>query len=240
MRARSLWTSGLFVLSVSLLSSARSQVPPPDGPPRPRRDSGGWVELDCSNPGTQQDTAKTPSIRNTSAAAIPRGRSVLWRASDGDHGGVTLGQDLLPGDSVRGTGKPARVLYTCSASFHAGMPDLVVAEANVEAAPSAVIQNANPWLDAGAPRVRFELLRCSDDTVLAVKNAGPLPVAAGAKQTFTAEIKKPWKSPPAYFRISADFDRRVAESNEKNNVWSNASACPGRAQSAKPPASEPR
>lgn len=162
----------------------------------------------------------------------------MWKASDGDHGGVTLGEDLPPGDSVRGTGKPARVVYTCSASFHAGMPDLVVVEANVEAAPSAVIQNTNSWIDAGPIRVKFELLRCADDSVLTVKNAGPLVVAAGAKQTFNAEIAKPWKAPPAYFRISADFDRRVAEANERNNVWSNRSACPGRTQSskqAKPP-----
>jgi hypothetical protein len=240
MHERSPWILGPAVLLVSLFAGARSQVPPPEAPPRSRPDPGGWVNLDCSNPGTQQDTAKTPSIRNTTAAAIPRGRSVLWKASDGDHGGVTLGQDLSPGDSVRGTGKPARGVYTCSASFHAGMPDLVVLEASVDAAPSAVVQNTNPWLDAGATRARFELLRCSDDNVLAAKNVGPLQVAAGGKQTFTADIAKPWKSPPAYFRISADFDRRVTESNERNNVWSNRSACPGRTQSTKQPAPEPR
>jgi len=237
MHVRSPLILGLAVLLVSLLAGARAQVPPPEGPPRSRPDPGGWVELECSNPGTQQDTVKTPSIRNTTAAAIPRGRSVLWKASDGDHGGVTLGQDLPPGDSVRGTGKAARGVYTCTATFHAGMPDLVVVEANVDAAPNAVVQNTNPWLDAGTTRVRFELLRCSDDTLLAAKNAGPLQVAAGAKQTFSADVSKPLKSPPAYFRISADFDRRVAESNEKNNIWSNRSACPGRAQSTKP---EPR
>ena len=77
-------------------------------------------------------------------------------------------------------------------------------------------------------RVRFESLRCVDDSVLAMKNVGPSVVAAGGKQTFSGVIIKPWKSPPSYWRITVDFDRRVAESNEGNNVWSNSVECPRR------------
>jgi hypothetical protein len=207
--------------------AARTQMPRPGVRPEPDRDRGGWVALACSNPGSQQDAAKTPVVQNTTAAPIPRGRSLLWRSSDGDHGGVTLGQDLLPGDSVKGTGKPARILYTCSASFYAGLPDLVVHSVNVERVPRAVIQNTNAWIDAEAVRVRLESLRCADDRVLAMKNVGPLVVPAGGKQTFSALVTKPWKSPPVYWRITVDFDRRVAESNEQNNVWSSRTECPG-------------
>ena len=210
-----------------LVHDARAQTP------RPLRPaiipgSGGWLALGCSNPRTQQDTAKTPVIENTTAAPIPRGKTLLWTASDGDHGGVTLGQDLAPGGAVRGTGKPARMTYTCSANFHAGMPDLVILSASHERIPTAVVQNQNPWIGVEGVRVRFESLRCADDTVLVAKVAGPLGVAAGAKQTFTAWVTKPWKSPRAYWRITVDFDRRVAESNEQNNVWTNLTECPDR------------
>ena len=214
----------------ALLSTgvAGAQMPRPRSRPAPNPDAGGWVTLACSNPGSQQDTAKTPVIQNTTAAPIPSGRSLLWKASDGDHGGVTLGQDLAPGDTVRGTGKPARTVYACSASFYAGLPDLVVSGVNLERIPRAVIRNTNAWIGAEAVRVRFESLRCADDSVLAVKNAGPSVVAAGGQQTFSGVIIKPWRSPPSYWRITVDFDRRVAESNEGNNVWSSSADCPRR------------
>ena len=214
----------------ALLNSgvAGAQLPRPGNRQEPNPNTGGWVTLACSNPGSQQDTAKTPVIQNTTVVAIPRGRSLLWKASDGDHGGVTLGQNLAPGDSVKGTGKPARVVYACSASFYAGLPDLVVLGVNLERIPRAVIQNANAWIGAESVRVRFESLRCADDNVLAMKNVGPLVVPAGGKQTFSGAITKPWKSAPSYWRITVDFDRRVAESNESNNVWSNSADCPRR------------
>ncbi len=185
-----------------------------------------FVALGCTNPGSQQDTAKTPLIQNITAAPIPRGRSVLWQASDGDRGGVTLGRDLVPGDTVKGTGKPARVVYTCTAGFYAGAPDLVVSETQLEGIASATISNTNPWIDAGPSSVRFELLKCSNDAALAVENVGPLAIAAGAKQAFASSLRKPAKGSQTYFRIQVDFDQRVREANEKNNLWSNRSGCP--------------
>jgi hypothetical protein len=185
-----------------------------------------FIPLGCVNPGTQQDTAKTPTIQNTTAAPIPRGRSLLWQSSDGDHGGVTLGADLAPGDTVKGIGKPARVVYTCTAGFYAGAPDLMVSETQFENITSATISNTNPWIDAGPSSVKFEVLRCASDSVIAVENVGPLAIAAGAKQTFVSSLRKPAKAGPAYFRVQVDFDDRVREANEKNNLWSNRSSCP--------------
>jgi hypothetical protein len=185
-----------------------------------------FVALGCVNPGTQQDAAKTPMIQNTTAAPIPRGRSVLWQASDGDRGGVTLGADLAPGDTVKGTGKPARVVYTCTAGFFAGAPDLMVSETRIEGITSATISNTNPWVDAGPSSVRFELLSCRNDSVTGVENVGPLVIMAGGKQAFVTSLRKPAKAGPTYFRIQVDFDNRVREANEKNNLWSNRSSCP--------------
>jgi hypothetical protein len=208
-------------------TGAISQVPPAPSAHEIGAGDAGWVALGCSNPGTQQDAAKTPSIENTTAAPIPRGRSLLWTSSDGDRGGVTLGADLAPGDAVKGTGKPARGTYTCRASFHAGAPDLLVLDAKLDSlSRTAVIANTNPWLDAAPVRVRFELAKCSDDAVIAAENVGPFPVTAGGKQAFRASVLKPWKGPPAYFRISVDVEKRVRESNEKNNSWSNRASCP--------------
>jgi len=208
-------------------TGAISQVPPAPTAPEVGPGDAGWVALGCTNPGTQQDTAKTPLLENTTGAAIPRGRSLLWQASDGDRGGVTLGADLAPGDAVRGTGKPARGAYTCSARFHAGAPDLLVHDAKLDGLTrTAVIANANPWLDAAPIAVRFELLRCANESVIATENVGPLAVAAGAKQAFSASVARPYKGPPAYYRVSVDVDDRVREANEKNNLWSNRASCP--------------
>ena len=235
MDARHTWLVEFTALiAASLAGDVHAQVPPSRIRPGSNPDIGGWVTLACKNPGSQQDAAKTPVILNTSSAPIPRGRSVLWKASDGDHGGVTLGQDLAPGDSVKGTGKPARVVYTCSATFHAGVPDLIVQGVNLERVPRATIRNTNPWIDAAGVRAAFEAIRCTDDSVLALKHVGPLVVSAGGTQTFTAPISKPWKSPPSYWRITVDFDKRIAESNEQNNVWSNPTECPNRKAQTRP------
>jgi hypothetical protein len=185
--------------------------------------SQGWVALGCSNPGSQQDIAKTPVIKNTTAAPIPRGKSLTWKSSDGDTGSVTLAQDLAPGDSISGAGKPAPA-YTCTARFYAGLPDLVVVRANFTSGVTVTVKNTNPWVDASPSSVRFELLKCSDNGTLLSSRAGPLPIAAGTTQKFSTSSKKP-KGSRSHWRVTIDIDRRVAESNESNNVWANRSIC---------------
>lgn len=75
------------------------------------------VILECKNPGTHQDVAKTPQIKNTTNTVIPKGHKIHWGASDGDKGVITLdkGLGLAAGQTVQGLGKAWQV-YTCTAS----------------------------------------------------------------------------------------------------------------------------
>src|SRR5262245_55575678 len=61
-------------------------------------------------------------------------------------------------------------------------PDLIVASVNLNAT-SAVIKNTSLLVGAGPSTVKFELLKCADDSVIASGKAGPLAVAKGASVT---------------------------------------------------------
>lgn len=76
------------------------------------------VILECKNPGTHQDIAKTPDIKNTTTKTMPKGHKINWAASDGDKGVITLDKDLPAGQVVQGvSNKPAiPQSYTCTAS----------------------------------------------------------------------------------------------------------------------------
>ena len=54
------------------------------------------VFVGCSNPGSSQDVAKTPSLKNTTSYAVPKGSVLNWSANDGDKGSVTLASDRAP------------------------------------------------------------------------------------------------------------------------------------------------
>src|SRR5262245_9038910 len=90
-------------------------------------------------------------------------------------------------------------------------PDLVVASVNVNAT-SATIKNTSALVGAGPSTVKFELLKCSDNSVIAAGKAGPLAVAKGASVTFVPVMTKPVSPPPSYWRVTADFDKQVSES----------------------------
>lgn len=72
------------------------------------------VSVDCENPGTHQDVAKTPEITNTSRHDIAANVKIYWEASDGDKGYI-LGP-LKKNKSVSGLGEPGNS-YTCTAYY---------------------------------------------------------------------------------------------------------------------------
>lgn len=46
------------------------------------------VPLTCTNPGSHQDVAKTPLIKNTTLNSLSESVKVYWTATDGDSGFV--------------------------------------------------------------------------------------------------------------------------------------------------------
>jgi hypothetical protein len=74
------------------------------------------TQLQCSNPGGQQDVAKEPVITNTTSKTLPKGQKIYWKSSDSDKGTLTLDAPLAPGKSVIDRGHAGPQSYTCTAS----------------------------------------------------------------------------------------------------------------------------
>lgn len=180
------------------------------------------VNVGCSNPGSSQDVAKTPVLKNTTSAAIPKGYVLNWKASDGDQGSVTLQANLAPGATVRAQGTAGNG-YSCSASFNS-KPDLIVKKAAwVSTSSIAVeIQNQDAWIAAGQSSVKLEVVACSG-AVLQTLSLGlrSVPKAGTSALTFTAT--RP--SGKHYLRVKADAGLQVSEKNENNNLWDAVNSC---------------
>jgi len=103
----------MFVVSLFFLVTLRSTAW--SGPPQFEQGTL-FINLECRNPSTSQDIAKTPIIRNTTENWLAKGTKILWTASDGDQGTIILQNSLEPGGhgEVQGVGKPGQV-YTCTA-----------------------------------------------------------------------------------------------------------------------------
>lgn len=87
---------GMLVATVALATDA----PPPikkRPSPGPKIQQSLFVKLECKNPGSHQDVAKTPWVKNTTAKTMPKGHKINWKASDGDKGVITLTKDLPAG-----------------------------------------------------------------------------------------------------------------------------------------------
>ena len=61
------------------------------------------IALSCSNPGSHQDVAKTPILKNITTAPIKAGQTVHWTASDGDYGSMKLQAPMFFGSSCAHT-----------------------------------------------------------------------------------------------------------------------------------------
>jgi hypothetical protein len=182
------------------------------------------VFISCSNSGGQQDVAKSPSLKNTTTATIPKGYVLSWSASDGDKGTVTLGSDLAPGATVKAQGTKPGNVYTCNASFQS-KPDLVIQNvtwATGNQSLAVKLANLDAWVGAGQSAVHLEMLSCKG-TVLksAMVGAGSVPKAGSTNVSFSATLPQQ----KYYFRIKADAASQISERNEGNNLWDGISAC---------------
>jgi hypothetical protein len=185
-----------------------------------------FVSVQCSNPGSSQDVAKTPAIKNTSLTTLYKGQRINWYASDGDLGQVTLGADLPPGATVKAMGKAGNG-YTCTSSYVA-MPDLKIRQAKVVSSTEAMVevQNADPYSTAPGSAVLFELRSCNTNAVLATSKSANIALGKGEFKAITFALPATAQVPGRkYVRAVADVDARVSESNEQNNLWNSQSSC---------------
>lgn len=181
------------------------------------------IQLACSNPGSRQDVGKTPILKNTTGATIPKGYSVSWMASDGDGGTITLAADLPVNAEIRGQGKPGQA-YRCTSSFFT-KPDLVIKKAAFQGASSASFELANidPFVDAGKSIARVEVVSCSSNAVLASAETSGVAVTKGQSVPLTLSFSP--TSGKRYLRVRADANSAVYERSETNNVWDTQNSC---------------
>lgn len=190
--------------------------------PLPQLYIGTPVSIACTNPGSHQDVAKTPSLKNTSGAKIEKGRVLYWKATDGDSGSIKLEADLLPNQAVQVIGKPGNG-YQCSSNFLTS-PDLTVKKAQFATWSSATIevQNLDAWVDANPSVTRVEVMSCSGPT-LATVDLAPTSFAKGQTKSFSVQF--PQQSGKIYLRVRADQGGSVKERNETNNLWDDMDTC---------------
>jgi hypothetical protein len=180
------------------------------------------IALGCANGGSHQDVAKTPILKNTTAAAIGKGRTLYWKSSDSDYGSVKLEADLAPGATVQGLGHPGNS-YTCTSSFVTSA-DLIVKKAQFATLTSATIevQNIDSWVDAPPSITRVEVVSCSGP-VLATIDVPAMPLAKGQLKSVTVPFSVPGGK--KYLRVRADATKAVIERNEANNLMDDMNSC---------------
>jgi hypothetical protein len=180
------------------------------------------VPIACSNPGSTQDVAKTPMLKNTTTATLPKNALVYWSASDGDKSSIRLEADLAPGASVKVTGAAGQV-YTCNAHFFSS-PDLIVKSAKfADSANVAVsVENLDPWAGPGPSVVRVEVVACSSGAVLQTSDSAPISLAKGETKAITIPATFKTKT---YLRVTADAAKSLLEKKETNNVWDTSGSC---------------
>ncbi len=182
------------------------------------------VFISCANSGGQQDVAKSPSLKNTTTASIPKGYVLSWSASDGDKGTVTLAADLAPGATVKAQGTKPGNVYTCNASFQS-KPDLVIQNvswASGNQSVSVKLANLDAWVGAGQSAVALEMLSCKG-SVLKSTIIGAAAVSKASSTSVSIAATLP--NTKYYFRIKADAAAQVSERNENNNLWDGISSC---------------
>jgi len=184
---------------------------------------GTTIAIACSNPGSHQDVAKTPILKNITSAAIPKGRTLYWKASDGDVGSVKLVADLAPGATIQGLGKAGNG-YNCSSNFLTSA-DLTIRKAQFATATSASIevQNLDAWVDAGPSVTRVEVVSCSGYQVLASADIPAMPVAKGQVKAVSVPLAA--TSGKRFLRVRADVNKNVMERSESNNLWDDFNSC---------------
>lgn len=206
----------LAALSLSVVSSANAQERVDLSQPQSFMQAPLTLSpIQCKNPGSSQDIAKTPYLVNATASAIPTGTTLFWKSSDGDGGEYKLTAPLAPNASVKTMGKAGQV-YTCQGSL-TSWPDLVVKKASLGAS-SAVIDIANTDLNADAAEsvAQIELFNCSSGTLQKSAISVPVAVPKGQTRSFTIPVTHTGR---VYIRATADVQKKVNERSEVNNTW---------------------
>ncbi len=210
------------LISLSFLAAVAAVVPAPRAeaqiaimPTGPLTIAGVPISVACKNPGSSQDVAKTPSLTNTTSYTIAKGRTLMWKSSDGDSGSHKLEADLAPGASVKAMGKAGNA-YTCAGTYLA-YPDLRVASVAASGSGYTVkIQNLDKHAQSAGSTVKIEFLSCSTNAVIGVAQGTVPSVFAGGTANALVTATKPGKS---YMRITADSSKQVVEGNESNNTF---------------------
>ena len=105
----------LVVLTLAVLGGLVACGDPPEpGDKQPPSPPAGYYQLECRNPGSHQDVAKTPIIKNTSGKTIPAGEKMSWSSSDGDYRQIDVQQNLAPDMEIQGLGSAGNS-YSCAA-----------------------------------------------------------------------------------------------------------------------------
>ena len=212
---------GLALAAASLAivpSASAANTEPANAAPAPASAGGilTSVAVTCTNPGSSQDVVKTPSLTNSTSTKIPAGKMVFFKSSDGDVGTLLLPADLLPGASVKLQGAKPGQVYACTGSFYS-QADLVVSSAALGMTEATVnIRNTNPWVDAIPSAVRLQIINCSGNAVQKTVYSAPISVPKSS----TRSVKIPVTSVGrVYFKVLADGQKAVPESNESNNEF---------------------
>ena len=180
------------------------------------------VSVTCANPGSSQDVAKTVILKNDFSKPIPAGKTLSWKASDGDSGSVKLTSDLAPGATLKVQGKMPGNAYTCSAFFFS-QADLAPSQAQLASASSVAltVQNRDGFVGTGASVTRLTVHSCGGSLLQTVDL--PMTLAGGESKSMTVPIKP--VSGKVFVRVMADNGKQVAESNEQNNLLDTMNAC---------------
>ena len=181
------------------------------------------VPIQCTNPGSSQDVAKTPSLINTTGIAIPAGQMLFWKTNGSDPGGsIRLTAALQPGASVMVQGGAGNG-YTCTASF-ARMPDLMPSKVQWQGNSSLAVDvtNTDPWVMADPAVMRVEIMSCSGDVLQKYDSA---PVALGKGEKKSLVFPATFVPGKAYLRVTADATKKVMEHSETNNVYDGSGSC---------------
>lgn len=179
------------------------------------------VALTCQNPGSHQDVAKSPVIKNSTTATLKAGQTINWKSSDGDSGSIKLSADLPPGGSITGLGKPGNA-YSCTSAFYTN-PDLTVGYAKFTSSSEVEIQvkNLDPWVGAGSSVVKLEVVSCSGQVLKTIESSA-MTLAKGESKTFKLSASS---APSSYLRVKADSKQQVLEKNETNNTMDGMNSC---------------
>ncbi|AKU93745.1 hypothetical protein AKJ09_00409 [Labilithrix luteola] len=171
------------------------------------------VSLACSGTTASDVVHRKHSIKNTTGYTVPKGTIVRWTSNDKGTGSLTLNADLANNASVDVIEPGQTNGYSCTAYFSPGTPDFVVKSITHNGGTATiVVENANPWTNAGASVAKVESYKCVSSLV----NGIDVPVPAipkGGSVTVTASI-----ATADYLQATANANGAVSESNKNNNT----------------------